>query len=66
MSTATVDQTKYKFCYFVPPSSLQATKSAIFATNLAGVFSSLTDASKVLYTNVVCGTHPTPVLHTLE
>ncbi|KAG9723946.1 hypothetical protein KCU73_g13563, partial [Aureobasidium melanogenum] len=51
MSTTT-DQTKYKLCYFVPPSSLQATKTAIFATNLAGVFSSLTDADKVLYTNV--------------
>ncbi|KAI4735021.1 hypothetical protein E4T50_14458 [Aureobasidium sp. EXF-12298] len=35
MSTTT-DQTKYKLCYFVPPSSLQATKTAIFATNLAG------------------------------
>lgn len=50
------DQTKYKLCYFVPPSSLQATKTAIFATNFAGVFASPTDASKILYTNVVCCT----------
>ncbi|CAD0085705.1 unnamed protein product, partial [Aureobasidium mustum] len=35
---STTDQTKYKLCYFVPPSSLQATKTAIFATNLAGQF----------------------------
>jgi hypothetical protein len=47
------DQTKYKLCYFVPPSSLQSTKDAIFATHLAGIFSSLTDANKTLYTDVV-------------
>ncbi|KAI4843167.1 hypothetical protein E4T44_06891 [Aureobasidium sp. EXF-8845] len=46
------DQTKYKLCYFVPPSSLQSTKDAIFATHLAGIFSSLTDANKTLYTDV--------------
>jgi hypothetical protein len=49
-----IDQTKYKLCYFVPPSSLQVTKDAIFATHLAGIFSSLTDANKTLYTDVVC------------
>ncbi|KAI4731733.1 hypothetical protein E4T49_00615 [Aureobasidium sp. EXF-10728] len=52
MSTTTSDQTNYKFCYFVPPSSLTATKNAIFATNLAGRFSSLTDTERILYTNV--------------
>lgn len=64
---STTDQTKYKLCYFVPPSSLQSTKTAIFATNLAGVFSSLTDASKVLYTNVVSVTlHLLQILCTLN
>jgi hypothetical protein len=52
ISTMT-DQTKYKLCYFVPPTSLQATKDAIFGTNLAGIFSSLTDVNKTLYTDVV-------------
>ncbi|KAH0285372.1 hypothetical protein M436DRAFT_67231 [Aureobasidium namibiae CBS 147.97] len=47
-----VDQTRYKLCYFVPPTSLQATKDAIFGTNLAGIFSSLTDVNKTLYTDV--------------
>ena len=47
------DQTKYKLCYFVPPTSLQVTKDAIFGTNLAGIFSSLTDVNKNLYTDVV-------------
>ncbi|CAD0106604.1 unnamed protein product, partial [Aureobasidium uvarum] len=56
MSTTNHDQTRYKFCYFVPPSSLVATKEAIFSTTLAGGFSSLTDASRVLYTNVTSGT----------
>jgi len=51
-----VDQTKYKLCYFVPPTSLQATKDAIFGTNLAGIFSSLTDVNKTLYTDVVSPT----------
>lgn len=50
------DQTKYKLCYFVPPTSLQATKDAIFGTNLAGIFSSLTDVNKTLYTDVVSPT----------
>jgi hypothetical protein len=53
MAFANTDQTKYKLCYFVPPTSLQATKDAIFGTNLAGIFSSLTDVNKTLYTDVV-------------
>ncbi|KAI5198631.1 hypothetical protein E4T39_06683 [Aureobasidium subglaciale] len=48
LSTSTNDQTRYKFIYFVPPSSLAATKEAIFATNVAGRF----PASEPLYTNV--------------
>jgi hypothetical protein len=57
MSYQQTDQTKYKLCYFVPPSSLQVTKDAIFSTNLAGIFSSLTDANKTLYTDVVSRNH---------
>ncbi|KAI5236106.1 hypothetical protein E4T47_08627 [Aureobasidium subglaciale] len=48
MSETTNDQTRYKFIYFVPPSSLAATKEAIFSTSVAGRF----PASEPLYTDV--------------